>query len=307
MIELAHYLRNDFVESIHFGSMAIFDGARFTALGDIDSEILPRSATKPLQASAMVRLGLNLPDRLLALSCASHSGGEIHRKGAAEILSSVGLGIDSLQCPTDRPYGDAERRAFGSQEPSRDVHNCSGKHAAMIATSVINGWDIKSYRDPHHPLQIEIKNEYLDASGAKSTHVAVDGCGAPIFSMSLKGLAMASSAVATGNTPARAKVFAAMRAFPEMVGGEKRFTTEAMRRIPHLMVKEGAEGVEIAALSDGRAVAFKIIDGSMRAIPVVLVAALSRMGVDVSSLHELARVPVLGGGLPVGQIITAIS
>ena len=83
MIELAHYVRNDFIESIHFGSMAIFDGVHFTALGDIDSEILPRSATKPLQASAMVRLGLNLPDRLLALSCASHSGGEIHRKGAA--------------------------------------------------------------------------------------------------------------------------------------------------------------------------------------------------------------------------------
>ena len=307
MIELAHYIRNGFVESIHYGSMAIFDGATFTALGDIDSEIFPRSATKPLQASAMVRLGLDLPERLLALTCASHSGGEMHRLAAKEILNSVGLDIDALQCPADRPYGDAERRAFGSQAPARDVHNCSGKHASMIATAVINGWDIQSYRDPLHPLQVEIKNEYLDASGAASSHVAVDGCGAPIFSMSLKGLAKASSSVSTGNTPARARVFAAMRAFPEMVGGEKRFTTEAMRLIPGLIVKEGAEGVEIAALADGRSVAFKVIDGSMRPIPAVLVAALSRMGVDVASLHELAKSAVLGGGLPVGEIVAAIS
>jgi len=306
MIELAHYIRNGFVESIHFGSIALFDGSEFTGLGDIDSEILPRSATKPLQASAMVRLGLDLPDRLLALSCASHSGGEMHRLAAKEILNSVGLDVDLLQCPTDRPYGDTERRAYGDQQPARDVHNCSGKHASMIATSIINGWDINTYRDPSHPLQIEIKKEYLDASGTTSTHVAVDGCGAPIFSMSLRGLAQASSAVATGSTPARARVFAAMRAFPEMVGGEKRFTTEAMRLIPGLMVKEGAEGVEIAALADGRSVAFKVIDGSMRAIPVVLVAALSRIGVDVSALHELADTPVLGGGLKVGEIVAAI-
>jgi len=304
LVELAQLVRNGFVESKHFGAIVICDrdGTPLLSRGDVSQPIFPRSAVKPFQAIAMVRNGLDLPDNLLALSAASHSGSQLHADGVRKILESVGLTEDDLQCPLDRPYGEAERRAYNSASPSRIVHNCSGKHASMLATSVINSWPIETYRDPSHPLQVSIRAELEKATQEEVAAVGVDGCGAPLFAVSLHGLARAFSSLTTSQDPAFIVVSRAMRNFPEMVAGENRLTTDLMRLVPGLLVKEGAEGVEAAADHYGNAIAFKIIDGSMRAIAPILIEALRQIQITSPALSELGLVPVTGGGQVVGEI-----
>ena len=153
---LAEYVRDGVVESEHRGFLVMLnaDGTIFKSLGDIETKIYPRSTVKCAQASAMVRHGLKLEPRLLALAQSSHSGAAMHMDGAREILASVGLDESALQCALDRPLGDAERRSWGDAEPTRIAMNCSGKHAAMIATCVINNWSVDSYLDAAHPLQV---------------------------------------------------------------------------------------------------------------------------------------------------------
>jgi L-asparaginase II len=245
---------------------------------------------------------LDLPNNLLALSAASHSGSQAHMVGVKAILEKVGLAENALQCPMDRPYGEAERRAYGSAPPSRIAHNCSGKHSSMIATCVVNDWPIDSYRDRDHPLQLAIRRELELAAQENVSATGVDGCGAPLFAISLNGLARAFSTLTTSQDVVVVRVARAMRSYPEMVAGERRLTTELMRTVPGLLVKEGAEGVEAAVDKDGNAIAFKIIDGSMRAIPPVLIEALKQVGIESPQLTELGRVPISGGGEVVGEI-----
>ena len=158
---LAEYVRDGIVESKHFGHLVALDssGKVIYFKGDPDALVYPRSAIKSIQASAMVRNGLKLEPRLLALACASHSGAKMHQDGALAILNSVGLDENALQNVLDRPIGVLERKEWGDKEPTRLAMNCSGKHAAMVATCAINGWPIESYRDPAHPLQVAIREE----------------------------------------------------------------------------------------------------------------------------------------------------
>lgn len=307
MTVLAHVVRGDLVESIHRGHLALVDGKNTElALGDVNLPIYPRSAVKPVQAAAMVSAGLDLPDRLLALASASHSGGKIHRDGATEILSSAGLDPSALQCPMDFPYGAQERAEWGTREKERLAHNCSGKHSAMLATCVVNGWPTENYRDPHHPLQRHIAALVEELAEEKITTTTVDGCGAPLFAFSTLGLARAISKIASATEGPLARISSAMRAFPEMVAGEDRSTTHLMRSVPGLMVKEGAEGVQIFGMTDGRACAIKIEDGSMRSLPVLTGSILKRWGVANAETEKIANVPVLGAGEPVGSIVSLV-
>lgn len=300
-VELAHVLRGGRIESIHRGHL-VFHGEDARSYGDVDLPIYPRSAVKPIQAAAMVAAGLNLPDRLLALAAASHSGDAMHRDGAAEILASVGLDESALQCPADIPYGSRERVAWtqSGHGKERIAHNCSGKHAAMIATCVVNDWPTETYRDPAHPLQQRIAALLQELAGETIAGTTIDGCGAPLFAISTRGLARAISALVTAAEHSR--VVAAMRTHPEMVAGVDRSTTLFMQAVPGLVTKEGAEGVQIAALADGRTMAVKVEDGSMRALPVLTAWALHQWGVDDERIDEIAAAPVLGGGVPVGAI-----
>lgn len=275
------------------------------ATGAVDEPVLLRSCAKPLQAVGMLRQGLELDGPHLAVACASHDGTDPHLRLVREILADVGLDEQAL----DNVAGLAmEPRAAAAQRladgPDRLHQNCSGKHAAMLATCVVNGWPTDGYRDRDHPLQKAILATVEELTGEGTAHVAVDGCGAPISAASLTGLARAYASLATAKaerTP-EGRVAAAMRAHPDIVGGEERDVTKLMRAIPGLLAKDGAEGVYAAALSDGRAVALKITDGSMRACLPVMVAALESLGVASEDLHALAEVPVLGHDHQVGSI-----
>ncbi len=191
-VVVAEIVRSGFVEGHHYGSVLALaaDGTVDWSVGDVESPMLPRSCNKPLQAYAMVCAGLDLPAELLALTCASHSGEDFHVEGARRILAGAGLDESALQTPPDYPLDDAAREAViregGAKAPV--LMNCSGKHAAMLATCVVNGWDTATYRDPAHPLQVAIR-ETFEAMTGEPAVVAVDGCGAPLLSASLVGLA----------------------------------------------------------------------------------------------------------------------
>jgi L-asparaginase II len=267
-------------------------------LGDVDSLIYPRSAVKSLQASAMLRAGAKLTDQQIALACASHAGSPQHLTVALSTLASVGLHENALRNTPDKPLDPKERAAWGDKAPSSLAANCSGKHSAMLATCVANNWDIKSYKDPNHPLQIAIKKEFEELSGERISKVAVDGCGAPLFALSLKGLANAVRSLTLSNDPIHQRVVNACRTNPVLVSGVGRLPTLLMEKVNGLFVKDGAEGVMIISTSKGEVIVWKMSDGSQRGAGALAIATLSHLGISV----DIEREKVLGDGQVVGEI-----
>jgi L-asparaginase II len=291
--------RSGFTESLHHGAVVALgrDGSLEWSAGDADVVIYPRSSLKPLQAASMVGAGLELDDRLLAVVCASHDGRPEHLAAVAEILASVGLDRGDLRNTPTLPLDpDASIAAVQAGEcPSSIMQNCSGKHAGMLATAVVNGWPTSDYTAPDHPVQRRILDD-LQRDVGPVEHVGVDGCGAPAATVSLRALAKAVRRLAVDGHP----VERAMTSYPEMVGGPTRNVTVLMRAVDGLLVKDGAEGVCVAALTDGRAAAVKIGDGGGRAAAPVLVAALRMLDVDVAA--DTIVEPILGHGEPVGRV-----
>ncbi len=304
---LAHVVRSGFVESEHHGTAVALDaaGAAVVERGDATSPMFPRSANKPLQAVAMLRGGLDLDGHLLALASASHNGEHFHRDGVRRILAIAALPAEALQTPPDLPAGDVEallwRRA--GRAPTAIAHNCSGKHAAMLSTCVINGWPTDTYREPDHPLQRLISDTVAELTGEPVTAVGVDGCGAPVLAVSALGLARGYARLCTAadGSPEQ-RVVRAIRTHPEWLAGTGRDATRMMRAVPGLIAKDGAEAVFAAGLPDGRAAVVKIADGAERASGPVLAALLRRLGVDDGALDWLREAPVIGGGRRVGQL-----
>ena len=311
-VVVAEIVRSGFVEGHHYGSVVALeaDGRVAWSVGDVESPVLPRSCNKPLQAVGMLRAGLDLDGELLALAAASHSGEAFHLEGARRILASAGLDESALQTPPDYPIDDQAReeyiRAGGAKSPL--AMNCSGKHAAMLATCVVNGWDTATYLDPEHPLQVAIAETFADLTGEKVAVVAVDGCGAPLLSTSLGGLARAFRTVALATSGAEKRVADAIRTHPEFTSGSRRDEATLLRAIPGAIGKAGAESCYAVALADGRAVALKTDDGAPRVRPVLMAAALERLGVtrdddvDADAVRRTGVVELLGGGRPVGEI-----
>lgn len=304
---IARVVRSAFVEGEHCGTAVAVDGDGdvVVAAGSPQAPFFPRSSNKPLQAVAMLRAGLELEGPLLALAAASHSGERFHLDGVQRILTAAELSVDDLANTPAYPYGEPELQAWRAQglAPSSLAQNCSGKHAAMLATCAVNGWPTRGYLDPGHPLQRLIVETVADLAGEPVAATGVDGCGAPVLAISATGLACAFARIATaaGDTP-EGRVAEAMRRHPEWVGGTGRDVTTLMRGLPGCIAKDGAEAVYAAALPDGRAAAVKIADGGERAARVVLVALLRRLGADADVLDELAHVPVLGHGREVGVV-----
>jgi L-asparaginase II len=297
---LAQYVRDGVVESEHRGHLLALnaDGSVNFSLGDPSHLVFPRSTVKCIQGAAMVAAGLQLEPRLLALGASSHSGSSEHIAGVKEVLTLAKLDESALQCMLDKPLGEAERRAWGETPATRIAMNCSGKHAAMLLTCVTNGWPIANYLDAAHPLQVAIKGEIESLAGETITLTSTDGCGAPLFLLSLAGLARAIRAITISTKPAHQVVMQASRAFPEMVAGKGRLTTQMISAVPGLYLKDGAEAVEVASMTDGRTLVFKVSDGSLRPFRVLVHAGLAKLGID--SPYEVEN--VLGGDAIIGTI-----
>jgi L-asparaginase II len=262
--------RGDVVEAVHRVHVATTDGESW---GDPELTFFFRSAAKPIQAIPFVDGYDDLDDDEIAIACASHRAEPAQLAAVRKVLARAGATVDDLE------NGLQDGRPDGKLG-----HNCSGKHAGMLAACRAHGWPLHPYRDPEHPLQRRI------ASLLGGEHVAVDGCGVPTFSTSLAGAAALLTRV-----PERIRD--AMRARPELVGGERGSAdTDLMRLRDGWIAKGGAEGLFCAAHADGRGVALKAEDGGYRPIGPALALVL---GID-----ELAETPVKNS---LGEVVGAIT
>ena len=303
---LVEVTRSGWVESVHRGTVVLINADHTVrTFGDASVPTYPRSSLKPLQITALGRLGLRLPTTQLALATASHSGTAEQVSVVNDMLTSAGLTSADLACPPalpDDPQSAQDLLRTGGG-PDSIFHNCSGKHAAMLTTCVLNGWPTAGYLQPRHPLQVQIRTTVEELCGEAPSGTGVDGCGAPVFVLSLPGLARAYRHIGTapGDLP-EGLVAGAIRARPELVAGPGRSTTALMAAMPGLLAKEGAEGIWGAALPDGRTVTVKVDDGAMRALPPVLAAVVRWWGAHGDAVDTWERDAVLGGGEPVGAV-----
>ncbi|MGG7509818.1 asparaginase [Plantibacter sp. YIM 135249] len=307
LAELAVLIRSGVIESRHFGWLVALDadGRVVADLGRGSTQVLPRSTTKPLQALACLIAGADLEGEDLAIAAGSHTGEDAHVEAVRRILARAGLDESALGCPVDWPEDEPtrERLIRDGETRSRVRMNCSGKHAAMLLACVANGWDTATYLEPAHPLQQLVRETVERVSGEVVEYTAVDGCGAPLFSTTVEGLARSFRALVTADEGTRERRVAdAMRAHPFYVGGDHHANSDSMTRIPGVLAKGGAEGVIGMAAATGEAVSMKIVDGNPRATTLLAVTVLGALGVDISQAGSLVELPVLGGGVPVGEI-----
>jgi len=301
---LAEVTRGGIVESLHLGHLIVLnsDGTTYLSKGSPELAFYPRSAVKSLQASAMLKAGLTVSDEELAIICASHSGHQIHIELVIKMLEKRDIPLSALKNATDKPLGEKEKISWGDKPGTQLTQNCSGKHAGMLITCQQNGWDLDTYLEMNHPLQIAIKNEIELLAGEKVSASTFDGCGAPLFAISLTGLARAISTVVKSNEAIYKQIVTACTEYPELVAGEGRLTTRMMRAVSDLFMKEGAEGIEVCALSDGRVIAIKIIDGSWRPVAPIIMEVFKRWGVSMPD----ESVKIYGGGSVIGEVIAKI-
>ncbi|MGZ8803969.1 MAG: asparaginase [Microbacterium sp.] len=315
-VELAVVERSGFVESRHVGCAIVLDpdGTTSAALGDTVTPILPRSSLKPVQALACLTAGAPLEGEKLGLATASHAGTDRHVSVVRDILDAAALSEDALACPPAWPGDQATRdevvRDGGA--PARIRMNCSGKHAAMLLTCVVNGWPTAGYLAPEHPLQTHIREVAERLVGERAATTAIDGCGAPVFAMSLAGLAKAIHRIGTSSERSpfalhrsAGVLVRAVRENPWTIDGPGRADTIVIERLG-VFAKQGAEGVTVMVAPNGTTVALKMLDGSGRAATAVALRLLEREGALAASdvADAMTRLPlsVSGGGQVVGAI-----
>lgn len=293
MEQLVEVWRGAFLESIHFGDAVVCgpDGSVLAGWGNPDKIILPRSSCKILQALPLIESGAaraaGLTDRQLALACASHNGATLHVDAVTEWLGSLGLSEADLRCGAQPSSDKALRSEMIRADIKEDQrhNNCSGKHSGFLTLGKHLGAGAE-YIDADHPVQLAAREAFEDMTGETADGFVIDGCSAPNFSTSLRGLATSMARVAAADSlsgvrkDAAVQLREAMATYPEMVAGEGRACTELMRAMKNgTVVKTGAEGVFTAILPNrGLGVALKITDGATRASEAAMAALLVRLG-----------------------------
>lgn len=301
---LATLARGGLNESFHSGLAVLVDseGQVLESHGNIQKPMYPRSALKPVQALVMRELGLDLSGVELVLSMASHLGTQAHIDVVDQILTQFSLGRSDLLCPRAFP-GNPKARAQ-SNEMSRVAMNCSGKHASFLATCKLNGWDLKSYLEPTHPLQLKMLEKTEELAGEKVARVTTDGCGAPLFAVSTLGLAKAISGF---SKQGQALVTAAKEnpwAIGDAGGADSLFLEQGF------MAKIGAEGVFVVSTESHHAVVVKVADGNLRAAPAVALELVKKYDLITASAYAALRASVypkvFGGDQEIGKLVVTI-
>lgn len=313
-VPIVRVVRSGLEESVHLGHVVAcdVDGRLVASAGDPGRPVFIRSCAKPLQAAVSLRaIGDEaLPDREVAVMCASHNGEPVHLGAVRAILERAGLGSEALRTPPAFPLDpDAMARA---QLRHPLFSDCSGKHAGMLLACVRANWDPSSYTLRSHPLQRRVTRAVERATGRDEVHVGVDGCGVPVHGVPLRAVATLYARLGCSERLGDLGSYAecaidAMRAEPYVVGGRGRLDTTLMQVVPGLVAKEGAEALLCVSVPDrGIGVAMKVADAGVRAYGPAMVEVLRQLdvldGPAVRSLAAVARPPVLGGGVRVGQL-----
>ena len=269
--------RGGIVESVHrVHAVAVQDGSVVAAAGNPELLASLRSSAKPIQALLLARAREDLDENDLAIASASHFGTPMHVEAVRTLLRNTGGDEGELDCGLQ-----------DGRPPEPVYHNCSGKHAAMIAVCRAQGWPVEGYRLPDHPLQRALHAEVAASAELEPDDVATgpDGCGVLCFALPLERVAFAYSRFERIDGGDR--IAAAMRARPDLIGGNGGTDTELMRTLPGWIAKGGAEGLMCAASADGLGIALKAADGNSRALRPALAAFASELGVDLSGFAEL--------------------
>jgi len=301
--KLVEVWRGSILECIHRGHAVICDakGEIRVSWGNPDLVFLPRSASKMLQALPLIESGaagaLGLNPEQLALACASHQGAAIHTERVTQWLAELGLSDDDFRCGTQEPSDQDARDALirAHEQPCQMHNNCSGKHTGFLSVAKHLGAG-PDYIDLSHPVQVAVREAFEDMTGMESPGYGIDGCSAPNFATTLRGMAQAMAKMAAGETGsdvrnlASARLVAAMARHPELVAGEGRACTELMRAMGGAAtIKTGAEAVFIAILpGPGLGIAVKIEDGGTRAAEAVIASLLVQSGV-LEANHPAAQ------------------
>lgn len=313
---LVEVWRGTLIESRHRGHIVAVenDNRVIAQLGAPDAIAYLRSSAKPQQAVPLVASGaadrFGLTQAELAVACGSHSGEPIHVETVSNLLSKLGLDKSALRCGTHEPFSREAALKLKEQNAAPDVlqHNCSGKHAGMLALALHLGAPVETYTERSSPVQQAILGEVARFAGmrAEDIVVGVDGCGVPVFGMPIASMALMYARLISPPRDfpeeiknACGRVVAAMEHHPEMVGGtSERLDTEVIRATRGQVIsKVGAEGVYTAGIRPserwprGLGLAMKIEDGEdRRARPTVVIESLRQLGVlDEESVAALAR------------------
>ena len=280
--------RGGAVESVHAVHAVITGGGKpDRSWGDPERGAFWRSSMKPFQALPVARTGvlgdLGLGDAELAIACASHHATARHVETARRILEASGASCEHLACGPHRPVDvDAARELdLEGRLPERIHNNCSGKHAAMIASALAEGWPVEGYHEHHHPVQLRIRGElepWLD-SDPDSLVWGVDGCGVPTPRLTLSEMAAAYARFGASEDAAVRRIATAMTGYPSMISGVEALSASIMDVTRgRFLAKEGAEGVFCLTMpGESWGAAFKVADGASRAIDPAVVTTLARL------------------------------
>ena len=285
-------VRGDVVESTHLVDVAVVapEGTLRAWAGEPHTVAYLRSAAKPIQATVCMELGWEPPGvPQLAVACASHNGEPQHVEAVRGTLTAAGLDESALRCPSATPS------VIGAAPPPEAhgpiFHNCSGKHAAMLATTVARGSPPERYLDVDTELGRAIRARVGGLAGRGERGRAADGCGVETFAFTLAEAARIFARL-HGEAP---RAIEAMRALPALVAGSHRLCTSVMSRIPGVVLKVGAEGLMCGAVPEGRiGFALKARDGAARGREIASVHVLSMLG----ALGDLSPDPILNDILP---------
>ena len=267
--------RGTISESVHRVHAVVCDGQGRVLLsaGDAGFETFIRSALKPFQAVPFLSSGaadqMDVGERGIAISCASHAGTNLHAREAFKLLWKAELDPSQLQCPIP-PNGDSPLQ-----------YNCSGKHAAFLATSRKMAWPLDDYLQGDHPVQVEVNRRVAELLGLPADELvsARDDCGAPTLRLQLAQMALLYAHLGASRHAELEQISRAMLAHPDLVAGEGRFDTELMRRSHgQVLSKGGAEGIQcLSRIGEGLGVAIKVEDGSRRAKQAVALYLLREL------------------------------
>ncbi|MFB3163418.1 asparaginase [Neobacillus sp. 179-J 1A1 HS] len=300
--------RGEYLESSHDVHIAVVnnEGKLLYTYGNPDRLTFPRSSMKPFQAVPLIETGAAEHFRYspaeLSLSCASHSGEQIHREAVLHILERVGLTEEALQCGTHIPRDIESYKQLirDGKDLTPVFSNCSGKHSGMLATAAYMNEDVSSYREIHHPLQQRILEAIEDICSfpKEEIQLSVDGCGVPVHQLPLSHAALGFARLAKPNetlAPKRAAALEtirnAMMQHPEMVGGTDRFDTDLMKIYDgRVVAKAGAEAVQfIGLVEEGIGIAIKVEDGAPRATSVAAMEVLKQLGIGCERTFEVLK------------------